>query len=408
MSEGFAVLQGKQVLLIAVGILLVLVGSLLVLGIWLVRKFKKRLGKRAYFLPLIPVLVILGAGYAVLRLSGPNTGPPREVPGDKLEALVKQLPGYAPFGYSGLAYFRGKLYATSNLGLLEVEDNRVSKIYRVQEEYSVVSGPWVDSHHGLLWIRDDQTFELLMFDRSGWTRSRMPVPEKGYYSRGEALEGIGAVDSGSTMLIYAGGTPWWWDAQQHKWQMVRLPPLPSDQGVLIPMGILPLGNTQALIVRREVLSFLKKDEEPFNSDVILRFKDKWEEIPRENGLQFFAEKWVIVAGRGYICTRSGTVVEVTETQVKRLEGPGLCEALASTTSGTLLASFQKEGIYEYTAKWVQRAPHPYPSGKGEYWAYLAEHDGQIAYAMTPKPPRFAPSALWVLTDGKLAKVPAGQ
>jgi hypothetical protein len=43
------------------------------------------------------------------------------------------------------------------------------------------------------------------------------------------------------------------------------------------------------------------------------------------------------------------------------------------------------GIFEYADGWHKRFSPPYPQTEGKRWAYLAEHNGQVAFAITAMP-----------------------
>jgi hypothetical protein len=76
---------------------------------------------------------------------------------------------------------------------------------------------------------------------------------------------------------------------------------------------------------------------------------------------------------------------------------------ARTTTGRLLASFRKEGVFEYEGgTWKKRAAHPNPAGTGEYWIYLAADAERTAIAITPKDR--APSRIWFGSDEQLREL----
>jgi len=131
----------------------------------------RQIGVSARWLTSILLLLTLTVP---LRPEAPNTGPLDGLPAREVRSLIQQIPNYTSFSYSGSPFFKGKLYVTTNIGLLEFEHGRMSKVYRVQKQYSVVSGPWIDRADELLWVVDDQTHELLSFDGTSWRRVLMP------------------------------------------------------------------------------------------------------------------------------------------------------------------------------------------------------------------------------------------
>jgi hypothetical protein len=144
----------------------------------------------------------------------------------------------------------------------------------------------------------------------------------------------------------------------------------------------------------------------------------WHEVPSQSGLQFLTDTSSATENAGYICTTTGVVLEVTPDNILQLDTPGECEAFASA-SGRLIASFRRKGIYEYEGgTWHLLATHPYPSGEGAYWAYIAAYGAELSYAITGKPvvdrtvsagrdmkfTRNAPTALWVFRAGTFQQV----
>src|SRR3954468_24377196 len=67
------------------------------------------------------------------------------------EKLAKNQMAHG-FQYSGLVFFHGRLYASCNLGLLEVENGYPTNLYQWSKLDSVVEGPWLDTANGLLWV----------------------------------------------------------------------------------------------------------------------------------------------------------------------------------------------------------------------------------------------------------------
>jgi hypothetical protein len=353
--------------------------------------------------------LVLLAAYGFFLAQAPNAGPPFVLPESQLTALIKALPAYLSFDYSGLAFCKGKLYATTNLGLIELEGGRVARLYRFQRNDSVVSGPWLDRANQLLWVLDDHTNQLVNYNGTVWHRVNLLEPQKGYFSRGDVLEGIKPASNANGFWIQAGGTVWRWDSTQNAWIFEHQPaPSVPSPDPRVTIGVLPIGTTPSLIVRHEVLEFLIKDSQDFNSDTVVMGGGQGTVIPNNAGIKFFAENWVVAGDSGYICARSGEVLKVTSQTITKVDAPGNCETLAIAEPGILLASFRGKGIYEYAENWRLRAVDPYAAGAGECWAYLSSEGAELAFAITGKPVidkehssgtdmkfvRNAPTSLW--------------
>jgi hypothetical protein len=409
---GLAFFHGEQIFRF---LFLILFGGIVVLTVvsaLLVKFLKGRLGNRAYWFAPIPFVVAAGSLYFWYWTQQPITGPLNVLVGaDAVRFIKSKIGGGFDFGYWGLAFFKGKLYVSTNLGLLEIESGNISKLYRFQRRYSVVSGPWPDAADKLLWVEDEQTAGLASFDGVKWTRVPMPSglsPNPGSLPQftGNA-EGFWAV---------VGGNVWRWDSARAAGAPENIPkPASPGEGVI---GVMPLGGQLLFIERHELLPFLVRPNEEFKSDTVVVLDGSWREVRSKPGLRFMVDSSTVADDAGYICTTTGDLLRVTTEQVTKLDTPGECEALASV-SGKLVAGFRRKGIYEYQGdKWYLRAAHPYPSGEGKYWSHLAGDGAQLSYAITGKPvvdrtassgrdmkfTRTAPRALWVLLGPEFQQV----
>jgi hypothetical protein len=373
----------------------------------LVRKLKSPFCLTGRSLTLILLLL---TSTVPLRPETPNTGPPSVLPASKVRSLIQQIPEYTSFSYSGMAFFKGKLYVTTNIGLLELERGRISKVYRVQKQYSVVSGPWFDGADELLWMVDDQTHELLSFDGTNWRRVPMTWPEKGFYTRGEVFEGVKAVGNAHGFWMVAASNVWRWDAASKRWRGEPSPQKTVGDDII---GALPVEGKLLFLVRHQRWGrLLVRPGGEFKSDSVSLFDGNWRDIPNRGG-RFLAEQWVVARDAGYIRSDDGTLLQVTTRGITKVDAPGKCEALTISSAGILLASIRVKGIYEHTGQWKLRASSPYTSGSGDYWGYLAEGAGELAYAVTAKPVmdkehsgernvkwiKNAPTTLWVAATG---------
>lgn len=409
---GLAFFHGEEILLV---LLLILGGGIVVLtaiSAVLMKTFKARLGNRAYWLAPVPFVVAAGSLYFWYQTQEPSNGPPSVLVGtDAIRFVKSQVKGGSDFGYWGLAFFNGKLYASTNVGLLEVEAEDISRLYRFQKQYSVVSGPWLDAADNLLWVEDEGTRGLVSFDGLKWMRVPMPNGRLVYSGalpqfRGNA-QGFWAV---------VGGNAWRWNSAKGSWVPENTPEPPSPgEGVI---GLMAVGVQLLFIERHELLPFLVRPTEQFKSDTVAVLDGGWRDIQSEPGVRFLADSSAAADDAGYICTTTGVLLRVTTERLAKLDTPGECEALASA-SGKLVAAFRRKGIYQYEdGQWHLLGAHPYPSGDGEYWSHLAADGTKLSYAITPKPvvdskssggadmkfTRNAPRALWVLRGTEFQQV----
>jgi len=385
----------------------------------LVQYFKPKIGRTAYLLAVIPFALAGIALFAEFRRESPNDGPPRVVAATKLSELVKRLPQSAHFSLSGLSFFDGKLYVGTNLGIVEVSRGAVTRLYQFQRSDSVVSGPWLDRIDHMLWATDDHTNELLRFDGSKWARMREPVPAKGYYSRGDVLEGVRPIGNAEGFWLAAAGSAWRWNHGALEWRQVSLPHPSDSTNAGDVIGVLPIGERELLLVRHQLLPFLLRKDEEFLSDELVSSGDSTATPLARDGKSFLADNWTVSADAGYICTKAQDLIRVTKERVAPMDAPGACEAVATDDNLNLLVAIKSKGVFRHAqGQWTLVAESPYPTGVGEYWTHLSASSGQLAIAIDARPVvdphyssgmdmrfvRNAPTSLWVLKDGKFALV----
>ncbi len=412
---------GQQQVLIIFGMLLFTLAVLGFLSWVLVHFSKSKLGRKAYFLAPVPFLLAGLALFAEVQREKPNEGPPRVLTASKLSGLIRGLPQYAHFSLTGLSYFGDNLYVGTNVGIAEVSSGKVTHFYQFQSQDSVVSGPWLDRKEQILWATDDHTNELLRYDGRTWTRMREPTPPKGYYSRGDVLNGVRPIGNREGFWLAAAGSAWRWASVASEWQNaadnVGLPDDKNKFGEVI--GVLPVGDAPLLIVSRELLPGILLPGQDFSSDELVDSRDPSASSIVRDGKPFLSDTWAVGGNEGYICTKEKNLVQVTTERVTPLDAPGPCEALATDDDWSLVVSIKGKGIYLYTkGEWSLIAGSPYPSAAGEYWTYLSASGGKLALAIDAKPVmdtknsrdldmhfiQNAPTSLWVYQDGKFAPV----
>jgi hypothetical protein len=401
-------LHGEQLIPVFLALVIAGLAALLGLGLFMRKALGKKLGKASVLIVPAPFVVVIGLFAVQAFLSRPNTGPPRF---SSAAAAAAELESAS---YSGIAHFHGAEFVGTNVGLAEIKNQSFHGLYKTQRSDSVVSGPWLDRADDLLWIRDDHTNELLKFDGAKWTRIPMPMPAKGYYSRGEVLEGSAQSGNAHGFWMVSGGGARRWNLSANRWDQAALTePTNFDDRII---GVLAIGETPFFILRHELLDFTVHAGEDFKSDTVEGFTDGWRSISNTAG-KFFAETTAVTADAGYICTRASEVLQISRQSVSKLKTPGECETLTSDETSSLIASFKGKGIYRFDGKdWQQIAVAPY-SGEGEYWTYLAAQGNDLVYAISAKPVvdrahsvgsdmKFttnAPTALWFITNGIVRK-----
>jgi hypothetical protein len=296
---------------------------------------------------------------------------PKVVEPKDIHSVIRTLPSNTRFGYSGLKYFNGKLYASSNIGLLEFCDRKPHALYYWFTYDNVVEGPWLDMPNASLWLWRLHSNDLIRLNGNGWYRTNLPVPPRGHYSRGDILSGFVGISNNQNFWLIGGGHVWRWHDKTKSWKLEPIPPAGKWSGT---MGVAPLSKGLLYIVREEVgvLPLAKYS-------AYLYTAGQWERIP----LGTFGFRQVLtIENTAFIHTREGDLLTVTDQTVNKVIIPGTCEAIATTSTGRLLGVFRDKGIYVYNKKWIKLFDYPYSNIEGEHRAYLAEYDAEVAYATT--------------------------
>ncbi|MGZ3748870.1 MAG: hypothetical protein ACXVCD_16160 [Pseudobdellovibrionaceae bacterium] len=359
---------------------------------------------KVYSLVLIALLICSCSFIANAQI---GAKPPRVIFPKEVPKVISAIPNYTTFGYSGLSFFNKKLYASSNIGLLEFEGEALSKLYKWYDRDDVIEGPWLDVANNYIWVLHDGISKLVRYDGKAWEMTEIPRPREDY-TRGDILEGFRGVGTPDGFWLEGGRHAWRWVGKKSVWE-----PIPMPYGGFL-VRIIPLKNTMLLIMRHELMSFQVKGAY-FKSDTIHYYAGQWKEVPNKTGKNFFAEQTTVIGDVGYVLTRDGHIFRVTSSEITRLEAQNDCEAVVTTTSGNLLASFRYGGIYECADGWRSRFPCPYPPTEAEHWTHLSENSGQVAFAIISKPQMAGENqwkhpgqtTLWTSSGGELRRVSLG-
>ena len=222
----------------------------------------------------------------------------------RVQRLINHLPADAEFGYAGLGYFKGKslrLRQTSALWKLKTEPWSGSSSF--EGTLCGFPDPGLTAPIEILWVLDDETFELLSFDGNRWKRFPMPLPQKGYYSRGDVLDGVRPV-SGQGSLAFTAGDGAWRDGMRKSVPGQPFPLLQKKGRLGATPRLLASYRWEktCFLVRHERQPYMFTEQQNFQSDTAAIWNGSWIEIPNFTDLHFFADEWTVAGGVGYICT----------------------------------------------------------------------------------------------------------
>ena len=142
---------------------------------------------------------------------------------DQIAAAIRALPKYVHFSLSGVAFFKGKVYLSSNIGLLVISGAKPETLYKWVARDDVVEGPWNDTSNDALWIQHAHDNSLSRFDGTAWHRVALPVPTGGY-TRGDILGGFLGVSAPTAFWLVGGGPVWRFHADNTSWVSEKGPP----------------------------------------------------------------------------------------------------------------------------------------------------------------------------------------
>lgn len=299
----------------------------------------------------------------------------RFVPATDIPKIIKDLPSYARFSISGLAFYHDRLYVSSNIGLIELSGSTVAGVHKWYGRDDVVSGPSLDKPNDTVWIQHNGIGKLFRLNGNDWQAEKIPEPEKGY-TRGDMLNGFRGAFSSKAFYLFVGGQVWRWNPQSKTFEMTSLPDgVSADSGVAL--------DDMMLLVTRTSPRGLGLGGSPRNS--ILKV-DGFTEIPNKLADGFFSVDQVASIGSSaFLVTDEGDVLRITSKGIEMIQTPGIADTIASDAT-KLYGSFPGSGVYEYDgASWSKLYDSPYNVDREDHRAYMAASNGKIALAYLPKP-----------------------
>jgi hypothetical protein len=237
----------------------------------------------------------------------------RIVPPQKVTGIIRAIPSYTSFDYSGLCFFQKKLYASSNIGLLEFDSGTLSRLYTWYGRDDVISGPWLDVANKSVWVKHEGIDKMIRYDGATWEMTELPQPKEGY-TRGDILAGFRGTGTAEGFWLEGGRHAWRWSSKNSTWEPVSMP----QDGSLA--RIIPLANKILLVMRHEPLPFLMGNRD-FESDTIHYYEGQWKDVPNKTGINFFIEEVAIVKDVAYGLTSNGLVLRITPSEITKLESP---------------------------------------------------------------------------------------
>jgi len=312
--------------------------------------------------------------------------------------------------FQGLAFLGGKLYATTVEGVLEFEDGRLTALNRWSHDGPTrIQGPWQNRSDGSLWVKESYSLNLRRLHGDDWSAMPLPMPQgAGVDLYSFSIASFRGASDGRGFWLSSPLEAWKWDPAGRVW---IAEPLPSCKGVV---GVEPVGGGLLAVLWHDEQR-LWKDER--RADLLtdtahFRKGGGWQTVPTTAG-NIVAAEMIALPSAAFVRTAgTGEVLRIEPDRMTRLPTPGVCEALARSSEGRLLASLVEKGIYELTdaGEWILRHPCPYAPGESGRVVHLAEEGGNVALATNEDPPdtsgqgRRGITALWWIRQGRAQRL----
>jgi len=114
------------------------------------------------------------------------------------------------------------------------------------------------------------------------------------------------------------------------------------------------------------------------------FADSHWNLITNKTIKFLSQDTAAANNKGYVRTTKGDLLEVTEGGIVKLDTPGICEAIATSPTGILLASFRRQGVFELKDQWHKLLANPYPDSEEDYEVCLTAGGQVIALSIAPR------------------------
>ncbi len=310
-------------------------------------------------------------------------------PGKHIQVLYRggSFFGIRPFSFTGLAFYRDRLFAGTDRGLFEIVDGKLVRRFDWSGRNDVIEELFFDRVNNCLWLRIPTIEKFVRYDGEHW--SFIELPET-FGTRGESLHGFRMFNSDSRLYIHSSWAIWEWDDPGSKWRPVSLPDIncsgekPGEPPVCF-VDATATENMLFAVFRKGTTARLESmltDQPGENeSDYLLyRNGDTWEQIPNELGKFFFVKEVAGGHGGAYLLSTKNELFSVSSRGFTELPSPGEIESIASSTTGNLLVSVKNGSVFEFTTTWENRAGIDLQTTVPRTFVGMTEDKGKIAYS----------------------------
>ena len=360
--------------------------------------------------------LLLGVLLVSIAVAGCNlrASDPKAVPDETTSLLFYSgsFFGLRRFTFTGVAFMDDRLFAGSDRGVYEVIDGKIEKRFNWMPEWDVVETLFYDRVNNCLWLDHTGIGKLIRFDGKNWSFVSLPTEDR---TRGEALAGFQMFNSNERLYAYSPKGVWRWD-ERAGWSNEPIGGLncagerPGERKECFLMAG-AIGNDLVAVFRHDasLMSVLLPDTPNSTQfdEVCLLNKGICTTVLNPQGKSFFVKTLVSGSSQAYILTYSNELFALTVNGLEQLPSPGSIEKIIQTDSHSLLVTLANGSVFEFSGEWKQRTVKPFLPESPEKIAYIAEHRGMIAYAISTHDMTVSgdcsirgQSAFWIIQDDR--------
>jgi hypothetical protein len=325
-------------------------------------------------------------------------------------SAVEKL-GDNAFSYSGIAFFNSKLIAGTNIGVLEIDLDGNSRLFKWTDFDDVVEEPWLDTANSTLWFLHSNRQTLVRYSREGW--SEISLPGDVELTRADMLNGIKGVGAKTGFWLRSTNAVWRWN-DETRWTRVRMPEFDCSFNILDPTdrprnsgcfaAFLPFSDKTFVVTHWRPISANESGDTPTQPDrvSILEAEGDLVEVNIPTPSKFIVDESMLKTSNdnAFAPSRTGGLIQISPNLIDYVNTPGKAEALTISSEGHAIAYFPGHGIFEWNGKWEKLFAEPEPYSP-DFFYFLAKDTERLAFATTPKRPRARStrSQLWI-SEGK--------
>jgi len=367
---------------------------------------------------VLTLFVLFFASLSCTPLSDIDTRKrPYTVDQGQIAGQVQTLQAGTTFSYSGLGFLNGKLYAGTNIGVLEINEEGSSRLFKWLVSDDVVSEPWIYKGNSSIWFFHSGLQKVVRLNEGQWSEVALPTDIQ--FNRADMLNGLRGLNSASGLWFQSTRAVWRW-GDQGKWDRLKVPEFDCSFNILDPSeervnsgcfaSILPLENSTFILTHSRYLpSAWKPEGAPIQPDRLYRADsngDLQRVFPTSSSSFIIDERRLVLSRTAvYAPSRMDGMIVITAAGVSQIKTPGEIGSLTVSSDGDPVAHFPGLGIFKWKGEWEKLFSEPAKLSTEDYDFFVAKDDQRVAFAATPKRPdqNANRSYLWLSSGNQLVE-----